>query len=116
MTTVNKANGWYGGTLLGDQDETSEIYRNYAELIQGPAMVPFGNDSEKEKYYANLLRKGSIGAIDDTAIVSEMEAELSGYDKIGNDLGIFPESCKALAGDPSQLTRWLVGEDRLPRA
>nr|GLL44021.1 phosphoinositide phosphatase SAC1 isoform X1 [Ipomoea trifida] len=79
-------------------------------------MVPFGNDSEKEKYYANLLRKGSIGAIDDTAIVSEMEAELSGYDKIGNDLGIFPESCKALAGDPSQLTRWLVGEDRLPRA
>ncbi|XP_019181071.1 PREDICTED: phosphoinositide phosphatase SAC1 isoform X2 [Ipomoea nil] len=116
MTTVNEANGWYGGTLLGDQDETSEIYRNYAELIQGPAMEPFGNDLEKEKYYANLLSKGSIDAMDDAAIESEMESELSGYDKIGNDLGIFPDSCRTLAGDPSQLTRWLIGEDRLPKA
>lgn len=34
MTAANEANGWYGGTLLGDQDESSEIYRHYAELIQ----------------------------------------------------------------------------------
>lgn len=34
MTTVDEANGWYGGTLLGDQDENSEVYRHYAELIQ----------------------------------------------------------------------------------
>lgn len=34
MTTVNETNGWYGGTLLGDQDEKSEIYRHYAELCQ----------------------------------------------------------------------------------
>jgi len=34
MTATNEANGWYGGTLLGDQDESSEIYRHYAELIQ----------------------------------------------------------------------------------
>lgn len=34
MTSVNEANGWYGGTLLGDQDESSEIYQHYAELVQ----------------------------------------------------------------------------------
>lgn len=34
MTSVDEANGWYGGTLLGDQDESSEIYRHYAELCQ----------------------------------------------------------------------------------
>ncbi|CAH9129772.1 unnamed protein product [Cuscuta epithymum] len=114
MTTVNETNGWYGGTLLGDQDETSEIYRHYAELIQGPAMEPFGNDSEKEKYYANLLCRGSLDAmVDDAAVEAEMETALIGYGKIGDDLGIFPESCKALAGDPSQLTRWLIGEDKL---
>lgn len=79
---------------------------------QGPAMEPFGNDLEKEKYYANLLSNGSIDAMDDAAIESEMESALNGYDKIGAELGIFPE----LAGDPSQLTRWLIGEDKLPKA
>jgi hypothetical protein len=34
MTSANEANGWYGGTLLGDQDENSEIYKHYAELCQ----------------------------------------------------------------------------------
>lgn len=34
MTSANEANGWYGGTLLGDQDESSEIYKHYAELCQ----------------------------------------------------------------------------------
>lgn len=34
MTSVNEANGWYGGTLLGDQDEDSAIYQHYAQLIQ----------------------------------------------------------------------------------
>lgn len=34
MTSVNETNGWYGGTLLGDEDENSDIYRHYAELIQ----------------------------------------------------------------------------------
>lgn len=34
MTSVDEANGWYGGTLLGDQDENSEIYKHYAELCQ----------------------------------------------------------------------------------
>ena len=34
MTTVDEASGWYGGSLLGDQDESSETYQHYAELIQ----------------------------------------------------------------------------------
>jgi len=34
MTSANEANGWYGGSLLGDQDESSEIYKHYAELCQ----------------------------------------------------------------------------------
>ncbi|OIT35684.1 PREDICTED: phosphoinositide phosphatase SAC1 [Nicotiana attenuata] len=114
MTAANEANGWYGGTLLGDQDESSEIYRHYAELIQGPAMEPFEHDAEKEKYYTELLLKGSVDAMDDAAIEAEMESALKAYDQIGADLGIFPKSCKALAADPSQLTRWLVGEDKLP--
>ncbi|MCD7447475.1 hypothetical protein HAX54_030341 [Datura stramonium] len=114
MTAANEANGWYGGTLLGDQDESSEIYRHYAEFIQGPAMEPFEHDSENEKYYTELLLKGSVDAMDDAAIETEMESALKAYDQIGADLGIFPKSCKALAADPSQLTRWLVGEDKLP--
>ncbi|XP_015058603.1 phosphoinositide phosphatase SAC1 [Solanum pennellii] len=114
MTATNEANGWYGGTLLGDQDESSEIYRHYAELIQGPAMEPFEHDSENEKYYTELLLKGSAEAMDDVAIEAEMESAFKAYDQIGADLGIFPKSCKALATDPSQLTRWLVGEDKLP--
>lgn len=114
MTATNEANGWYGGTLLGDQDESSEIYRHYAELIQGPAMEPFEHDSENEKYYTDLLLKGSVDAMDDAAIEAEMESAFKAYNQIGADLGIFPKSCKALAADPSQLTRWLVGEDKLP--
>ncbi|KAM3238462.1 phosphatidylinositol-3-phosphatase SAC1 isoform X1 [Capsicum annuum] len=114
MTAANEANGWYGGTLLGDQDESSEIYRHYAELIQGPAMELFEHDSENEKYYTKLLLKGSVDAMDIAAIEAEMESAFKAYDQIGTDLGIFPKLCKALAADPSQLTRWLVGEDKLP--
>ncbi|XP_022875965.1 phosphoinositide phosphatase SAC1 isoform X1 [Olea europaea var. sylvestris] len=113
MTTVDEANGWYGGTLLGDQDESSEIYRHYAELIQGPAMEPFQNDLEKEQYYADLLGVSTVDCMDDSAAEAEMEAAFKEYDRIGSDLGIFPKSCKALVVDPSQLTRWIVGEDRL---
>lgn len=38
MTSANEANGWYGGSLLGDQDESSEIYKHYAELCQKKAL------------------------------------------------------------------------------
>lgn len=34
LTSVEEANGWYGGTLLGDQDESNEIYKHYSELCE----------------------------------------------------------------------------------
>ena len=34
MTSIDEANGWYGGTLLAEQDETSEVYRHYAQFCQ----------------------------------------------------------------------------------
>ncbi|BAU03791.1 hypothetical protein VIGAN_UM181000, partial [Vigna angularis var. angularis] len=39
MTSANEANGLYGGSLLGDQDESSEIYKHYAELCQVCALT-----------------------------------------------------------------------------
>ncbi|CAL5414317.1 unnamed protein product [Camellia sinensis] len=118
LTSVEEANGWYGGSLLGDQDENSEIYKHYAELCQGPAIEPFEHDAEKEKYYANLLHMGTIdGSMDDgTAVAAEMEAALKEYDLIGSDLGIVPKTCKILPEDPSQLTRWIIGEEMVQKA
>lgn len=116
MTSVNEANGWYGGSLLGDQDEDSEIYKHYAELIQGPAMEPFEHDIEKEKYYAKILSMGTIETRDDAAVAAEMEAALEEYQRVGSDLGIIPQSCNALAVDPSLITRWIVGEERIRKS
>ncbi|XP_048331290.2 phosphatidylinositol-3-phosphatase SAC1 isoform X1 [Ziziphus jujuba] len=115
MTSVDEANGWYGGTLLGDQDESSEIYKHYAELCQGPAMEPFQNDTEKEKHYAEVLQMGTIDIVDDPVVEEEMEAALQEYNQIGSDLGIIPTSCKSLAEDPSWLTRWIIGEEKVQR-
>lgn len=53
MTTVNEANGWYGGTLLGDQDETSDIYRHYAELIQVWTFTNFCSCLDELQYFMN---------------------------------------------------------------
>ncbi|XP_022773535.1 phosphoinositide phosphatase SAC1 isoform X3 [Durio zibethinus] len=116
MTSVDEANGWYGGTLLGDQDESSQIYRHYAELCQGPAMEPFQHDLEREKHYADVLQMNRIDLVDDAAVEAEMAAALKEYDVIGADLGIFPVSCKSFTEDPSQLTRWIIGEDKLLKA
>lgn len=113
MTSVDEANGWYGGTLLGDQDENSEVYKHYAELCQCPAMEPFQDDTEKEKHYADVLSMGMIDCMDDAAMEAEMETALKEYEQIGADLGIFPKTCKAFAWDPSQLTRWMIGEERV---
>ncbi|KAK6129599.1 hypothetical protein DH2020_036644 [Rehmannia glutinosa] len=85
----------------------------YASPDEGPAMEPFQNDVEKEKYYADLLRVNMVDCMDDTAIEAEMEAALEKYNRAGADLGIFPKSCSAQVVDPSQLTRWILGEDRL---
>ncbi|KAH9758058.1 phosphatidylinositol-3-phosphatase SAC1 [Citrus sinensis] len=115
MTYADEANGWYGGTLLGDQDENSEIYKHYAELCQGPAMEPFEHDHEREKYYADVLRMNTIDVVDDHAVEAEMVAALSEYEQIGANLGIIPTSCKSFAEDPSQLSRWMIGEEKLQR-
>ncbi|XP_052734267.1 phosphatidylinositol-3-phosphatase SAC1 isoform X2 [Vigna angularis] len=115
MTSANEANGWYGGSLLGDQDESSEIYKHYAELCQGPALELFQNDSEREQHYADALSTSSYEIVNDTSVATEMEAALKEYDQVGADLGIIPRSCKFFADDPSWLTRWLTGEEKLQR-
>uniref|UniRef100_A0A2P2KSW8 Phosphoinositide phosphatase SAC1 n=2 Tax=Rhizophora mucronata TaxID=61149 RepID=A0A2P2KSW8_RHIMU len=110
MTPVDEACGWYGGTLVGDQDENSEIYKHYAELCQGLSMEPFQRDLETEMHYADVLHANTIDVVDDIAVEAEMEAALKEYDQIGADLGILPMSCKAFAKDRSQLTRLITGE------
>ncbi|KAL1324884.1 phosphatidylinositol-3-phosphatase SAC1 isoform X1 [Arachis hypogaea] len=115
MTSANEANGWYGGTLLGDQDESSEIYKHYADLCQGPSLELFQNDPEREQHYANALSTSSFEILNDGAIAVEMEAALKEYEHVGTDLGIIPTSCKFFADDPSWLTRWLIGEEKVPR-
>ncbi|XP_050894209.1 phosphatidylinositol-3-phosphatase SAC1 isoform X2 [Lathyrus oleraceus] len=115
MTSANEANGWYGGTLLGDQDENSEIYKHYSELCQGPAFELFQNDHEKEQHYADALSMSSFEILNEAGVAAEMEAALKEYDQVGADLGIIPSSCKFFADDPSWLTRWLIGEEKVPR-
>ncbi|KAK7312052.1 hypothetical protein VNO77_35591 [Canavalia gladiata] len=115
MTSANEANGCYGGTLLGDQDESSEIYKHYAELCQGPGLELFQNDPEREQHYADALSMSSFEILNDAAVAAEMEAALKEYDHVGADLGIIPTSCKFFADDPSWLTRWLTGEEKVPR-
>ncbi|CAJ1978233.1 unnamed protein product [Sphenostylis stenocarpa] len=113
MTSANEANGWYGGSLLGDQDENSEVYKHYAELCQGPGLELFQNDCEREQHYADALSTSSYEIVNDTAVEAEMEAALKEYDQVGADLGIIPRSCKFFADDPSWLTRWLIGEEEV---
>lgn len=84
-------------------------------LKQNPIMEPFQNDSDKEKHYAEVL--GSVAVVecmDDATVEDEMEAALMEYELIGADLGICPKTFNALAIDPTHLTRWMIGEHRLP--
>ncbi|KAL1805043.1 hypothetical protein ACET3Z_028111 [Daucus carota] len=115
MTSVDEANGWYGGTLIGDQDENSEIYKHYAELCQGPAMEPFQLDTETEKLYADFLQAGTFDGSNDASVEKEMEEALREFNRISADLGIIPSSCKASYGDPCQLTRWIIGEEKIQK-
>ncbi|KAJ4966904.1 hypothetical protein NE237_018753 [Protea cynaroides] len=104
-----------GGTLLCDQDESSDIYKHYSELCQGPALELFEYDPEKENHYSDLLSMGSVAIADDAVVEAEMEAALKEYDQIGADLGIVPTTCKFLAEDPSRLTRWIIGDEKVPQ-
>lgn len=76
-------------------------------------MEPFQNDSQNEKLYADFLQTGTYDGLNDTTAEKEMEEALKEYQSIGADLGIIPRSCKASYGDPSQLTRWIIGQDKL---
>ncbi|EEC82789.1 hypothetical protein OsI_27540 [Oryza sativa Indica Group] len=89
FTTADVENGWYGGTLIYDQDENSGAYKHYSE-------------------FASV----DIDITDDATVEAEMQAALDDYQIIGSDLSIIP-SCGSLAEDPSQLTRWIIGDDKL---
>lgn len=78
-------------------------------------MEPFQHDLEREKHYADVVRMNIIDVVDDAAVEAEMEAALKEYHQIGADLGIIPMSCKSFAEDPSQLTRWIIGEEKAQR-
>ncbi|CAN6887200.1 unnamed protein product [Brassica oleracea] len=121
MTSTNVANGWYGGTLLGDQDENSEIYRHYAQFCQSSiclqclAMEPFDNDHELEQSSAEVLHMNTV-YIDIGEEETEMEKALNEYGQIGSNLGIIPTQCRYFAEDPCWLSRWLVGgDDNIPK-
>ncbi|KAJ0026014.1 hypothetical protein Pint_07028 [Pistacia integerrima] len=112
MASADEANGWYGGTLLGDEDEGSQIYKHYTELCQGPAMEPFQNDHQREMDYSHVLEMNGLDVVDKDVVEAEMEAVLREYDQIGADLWIILTSCKLFAEDPSRLSRWIIGEEK----
>ncbi|CAN6880905.1 unnamed protein product, partial [Brassica oleracea] len=106
MTSTNVANGWYGGTLLGDQDENSEIYRHYAQLCQ----------IVLEQSSAEVLHVNTVDVIIDIGEEeTEMEKALNEYAQIGSKVGIIPTQCRYFAEDPCWLSRWLVGDDNIPK-
>ncbi|KAM3211569.1 hypothetical protein ACQJBY_064987 [Aegilops geniculata] len=111
FTTADVDNGWYSGALLYDQDENSGAYKHYSEFCQGPVMDPFEHDPEKEGHYREALSM-DIELTDDAQVEAEMKAALDDYQVIGSDLSIIP-SCGSLAEDPSQLTRWIIGDEKL---
>lgn len=80
-------------------------------IVQGPAMEPFEPDPEKENHYRAALSMGMDESYDRT-VEEEMASALKMYDQIGADLGI-GVGCKALAADTCQLTRWIIGEERV---
>lgn len=78
-------------------------------------MEPFQNDTEREKHYAEVLCVGMIDIVDDAVVLEEMEEALQEYNQIGADLGIIPTACKSSAEDPSWLTRWIIGDEKVQR-
>ncbi|KAL5222739.1 hypothetical protein ABZP36_027452 [Zizania latifolia] len=89
FTTADVENGWYGGTLIYDQDENSGAYKHYSEFCQGSVMDPFEHDPEKERHYAEALCV-DIGITNDARVEAEMQAAVDDYQIIGSDLSIIP--------------------------
>lgn len=82
--------------------------------LQGPGIKPFENDVDREQHYAEVLHSSMIENVDDAAIEAEMEASLREYGQVAEDLGV-SVMCRSMAGDPNQLTRWIIGEEKLYR-
>lgn len=102
--------------ILCSQDAVFLIFFSHRLLLlQGPAFELFQNDHEKEQHYADALSMSSFEILNEAGVAAEMEAALKEYDQVGADLGIIPSSCKFFADDPSWLTRWLIGEEKVPR-
>lgn len=78
-------------------------------------MDPFQNDVEMENHYTEVLQMGRVDLVDDPAVEAEMASALEEYNQIGSDLGIIPTSCKFFAEDPSHLTRWILGDEKLQK-
>ena len=74
-------------------------------------MDPFEHDPEKERHYTEALSV-DLDISNDARVEAEMQAALDDYQVIGSDLSIIP-SCRALAEDPSHLTRWIIGDEKL---
>jgi len=91
------------------------FYPHLHLFLQGPAFELFQDDHEREQHYADALSVSSFEIINEAGVAAEMEAALKEYDQVGADLGIIPSSCKFFADDPSWLTRWLIGDEKVPR-
>ena len=82
-------------------------------MKQGQAIGHFGQDVELEQLYHDSLRMG-LDCDDVSQVEQEMEALLGDLSQIGTNLGILPNGKFLPTDDPSQLTRWLIGHDKLP--
>lgn len=54
MMSADGASTWYGGTLIYDQDENSEVYKHYAELCQVTNLTSV-SDCEENILIMNVL-------------------------------------------------------------
>ncbi|KAL5230826.1 hypothetical protein ABZP36_029602 [Zizania latifolia] len=82
FTTADVENGWYGGTLIYDQDENSGAYKHYSEFCQGSVVDPFEHDPEKERHCAEALSV-DIDITNDARVEAEMQAAVDDYQIIG---------------------------------
>ncbi|KAK4792760.1 hypothetical protein SAY86_023195 [Trapa natans] len=46
-------------------------------------------------------------------VKAEMPAALHQNNQMGSDLGIVSTSCRSFMEDPSSLTRWIIGDEKL---
>ncbi|CAN7042906.1 unnamed protein product [Brassica oleracea var. botrytis] len=78
--------------------------------------LPFDNDHELEQSSAEVLHVNTVDVIIDIGEEeTEMEKALNEYAQIGSKVGIIPTQCRYFAEDPCWLSRWLVGDDNIPK-